>query len=137
MTKSEIPIIQSIDHFVLTVADLETTLAFYERVLNFTRAITPNRPAALKFGSQKINVHQADHTFEPKPWRPTPGSADVCLVVDRPLAEIRQHIEHQGVAIEAGPIERNGARGPMLSIYFRDPDGNLVEVSKYRAEGAL
>ena len=129
--------IKNIDHFGITVADLETTLAFYEQVLGVTRVITPNRPAALEFGSQKINVHQADHTFDPKAQLPTPGSADFCLIADRPLAEIRQHIERQGVAIEAGPIERNGALGPMVSIYFRDPDCNLVEVSEYPSRGSL
>jgi catechol 2,3-dioxygenase-like lactoylglutathione lyase family enzyme len=124
--------IESIDHFVITVADVETTLAFYERVLGFTRLIEPAKPAALKFGSQKINVHQTDRTFEPKAKRPTPGSADFCLVADRPLKEIKQHIEKCGVAIEVGPAPRTGARGEMTSIYFRDPDGNLVEVSEYR-----
>jgi len=123
--------IESIDHFVITVADVETTLAFYERVLGFTRLIEPGKPAALKFGSQKINVHQTDRTFEPKAKRPTPGGADFCLVADQPLEEIKQHVENSGVTIEVGPVQRTGARGEMTSIYFRDPDGNLVEVSQY------
>jgi len=124
--------IESIDHFVITVADVETTLAFYERVLGFTRSIEAGKPAALKFGSQKINVHQTDRTFEPKAERPTPGSADFCLVADRPLEEIKRHIEKCGLTIEVGAVQRTGARGEMTSIYFRDPDGNLVEVSEYR-----
>ena len=123
--------IDSIDHFVITVADLEATLSFYERTLGLTRLLSPGRPAALRFGAQKINVHQVDRTFEPKATRATVGAADFCLVANRPLTEIVRHIEGCGVAIEVGPVERGGARGAMTSIYFRDPDGNLVEVSEY------
>jgi catechol 2,3-dioxygenase-like lactoylglutathione lyase family enzyme len=96
-----------------------------------TRELSPGRPAALRFGAQKINVHQADRTFEPKATRATVGAADFCLVANRPLAEIARHIESCRVVIEVGPVERGGARGAMTSIYFRDPDGNLVEVSEY------
>ena len=112
--------IESIDHFVITVADVETTLAFYERVLGFTRSMTPRNPAALKFGSQKINVHRKDRPFEPKAKRPTPGAADFCLVAARPLEEIKAHVEKCGVTIEVGPVQRMGARGEMTSIYFRE-----------------
>ena len=128
--------IESIDHFVITVADVETTLAFYERVLGFTRSMIPRNPAALKFGSQKINVHRKDRPFEPKAKRPTPGAADFCLVAAGPLEEIKAHVEKCGVTIEVGPVQRMGARGEMTSIYFRDPDGDLVEVSKYSQGGA-
>ncbi len=83
------------------------------------------------FGSQKINVHEVRRTFEPKAKSPTPGSGDFCLITERPLDEIRAHIEANGVVPELGPVERIGARGPMMSVYFRDPDGNLVEVSQY------
>ena len=123
--------IKSIDHFVITVADLEATLTFYETVLGFSRSVAPGRPAALKFGAQKINVHQAEQTFDPKAKRPTSGAADFCLVADLPLAEVKEHIEKNGVAIELGPVRRAGARGEMTSLYFRDPDGNLIEVSEY------
>jgi catechol 2,3-dioxygenase-like lactoylglutathione lyase family enzyme len=123
--------IDGIDHFVLTVADREATLGFYERTLGMRRHIEEGRPAALLFGGQKINVHAADRTFEPKARRPTPGAADFCLVTRRPLGELVARLEAEGVAVELGPIERTGARGPMLSVYFRDPDGNLVEVSRY------
>jgi catechol 2,3-dioxygenase-like lactoylglutathione lyase family enzyme len=123
--------IESIDHFVITVAEVERSLAFYERVLGFVRVIEPGKPTALKFGSQKINIHQTDRTFEPKAKRPTPGSADFCFVANEPLQEIKAHVEKSGVAIEVGPVQRTGARGEMISIYFRDPDGNLVEVSEY------
>jgi len=126
--------IEAIDHFVLTVRSLEATCAFYERVLGFGRAVTPGRPTALTFGLQKINLHEVGHTFEPKAAAPTPGAGDFCLVTVRPIAEIEAHLKSCSVAIEVGPVERNGARGPMTSVYFRDPDGNLVEVSRYHAE---
>jgi catechol 2,3-dioxygenase-like lactoylglutathione lyase family enzyme len=127
----EAPMIKGIDHFVITVADLEASLTFYEKVLGFVRLAAPGKPTALKFGSQKINVHQMDHTFDPKARQPTRGAADFCLVASRPLAEIKEHVERHGVAIEVGPVQRTGAQGDMTSIYFRDPDGNLVEVSEY------
>ncbi|UVC14133.1 VOC family protein [Mesorhizobium onobrychidis] len=123
--------ITGIDHFVLTVRSVEATCAFYQRVLGFKRVDAPNLPTALFFGTQKINVHEAGHTFEPKARAPTPGSADFCLVAARPLSEICASLAGNGVAVEVGPVERIGARGPMMSVYFRDPDGNLVEVSEY------
>jgi len=123
--------IAGIDHFVLTVRSVEATCAFYERVLGLRRLDEPNRPTALLFGSQKINLHEVGRTFEPKAKAPTPGSGDFCLVAARPLAEICASLAANDVVIEVGPVERIGARGPMLSVYFRDPDGNLVEVSEY------
>jgi catechol 2,3-dioxygenase-like lactoylglutathione lyase family enzyme len=123
--------IASIDHFVLTVRSVEASCAFYQRVLGLTRLDEPERPTALLFGSQKINLHEVGRTFEPKARAPTPGSGDFCLVAARPLAEICASLEANGVAIEVGPVERTGARGTMMSVYFRDPDGNLVEVSEY------
>ena len=123
--------ISRIDHFVLTVQSLEATCEFYERVLGFERVDTPGRPTALTFGHHKINIHEVRHTFDPKAAMPTPGSGDFCLITERPLAEVRSHIEACGVVIEVGPIKRTGALGSMTSLYFRDPDGNLVEVSEY------
>src|SRR5882757_7390965 len=123
--------IAGIDHFVLTVRSVEATCAFYQRVLGLKRLDEPERPTALLFGSQKINLHEVGRTFEPKARTPTPGSGDFCLVAARPLAEICASLEANGVAIEVGPVERTGARGTMMSVYFRDPDGNLVEVSEY------
>jgi len=120
-----------IDHIVLTVADLDRTLEFYARVLGMTVRREKDRPAALLFGSQKINVHDQAQPFEPKALRPTAGSADFCLATDRPLQEWLDHLERHGVAVELGPVERAGARGKMQSIYFRDPDFNLIEMSKY------
>lgn len=123
--------ISRIDHFVLTVDSLEATCNFYERVLGLKRVDAPGRPTALTFGHNKINIHEVHHTFDPKAAAPTPGAADFCLITERALAEVRSHIEACGVAIEVGPIKRTGAAGAMTSLYFRDPDGNLVEVSEY------
>jgi catechol 2,3-dioxygenase-like lactoylglutathione lyase family enzyme len=124
--------IERFDHVVLTVADVETTLRFYERALGMRRLVEPKRPAALLFGRQKINVHQVDRTFEPKALRPTAGSADLCFVTGWPIDRVAAHLEAAGVAIELGPVERQGALGPMTSVYVRDPDDNLLEVSCYR-----
>jgi catechol 2,3-dioxygenase-like lactoylglutathione lyase family enzyme len=123
--------IVGIDHFVLTVASLDATLDFYERVLGMKRDIVAGRPASLRFGTHKINVHQRDKTFEPKATRPTPGSSDFCLVTDWPIEAVLSHLAAEGVQPQLGPVALNGARGPMTSVYFRDPDGNLVEVSHY------
>jgi catechol 2,3-dioxygenase-like lactoylglutathione lyase family enzyme len=123
--------ISHIDHFVLTVRSLDATCRFYERVLGFMRVDIEGLPTALTFGHQKINLHQADHTFEPKAAKPTMGSGDFCLIADRPLSQLRAHLEAEGIAIELGPVKRTGAQGLMTSLYFRDPDGNLIEVSEY------
>ncbi|MBZ9995999.1 VOC family protein [Mesorhizobium sp. BH1-1-4] len=123
--------IAGIDHFVLTVRSVEQTCDFYRRVLGMRRLDQPNRPTALLFGSQKINLHEVARTFEPKAKTPMPGSGDFCLVAAEPLTEIQASLAANGVAIEVGPVERIGARGPMISVYFRDPDENLVEVSEY------
>jgi catechol 2,3-dioxygenase-like lactoylglutathione lyase family enzyme len=124
-------VITRIDHFVLTVRSLAATCAFYERVLEFRRVDAPNRPTELHFGPHKINVHEVGHTFEPKATVPTPGSADFCLVTDRSLTEVQVRLDVCGVPIELGPVQRIGAQGEMTSLYFRDPDGNLIEVSAY------
>jgi catechol 2,3-dioxygenase-like lactoylglutathione lyase family enzyme len=123
--------IDRFDHIVLTVRDLEATLGFYERALGFVRELRPGAPASLKFGGQKINVHERERTFEPKAARPTPGSADFCLVTPRPIDDVIAHLRDCGVAVELGPVARNGAQGAMSSVYFRDPDQNLIEVSRY------
>ena len=120
-----------IDHFVLTVRSLDATCAFYERVLGFRRVDEAGRPTALHFGPHKINVHAVGRTFEPKATTPTPGAGDFCLVTDQPIAEMEAHLKSCGISIELGPVPRTGAQGPMTSLYFRDPDGNLIEVSVY------
>ncbi|TPI68951.1 VOC family protein [Mesorhizobium sp. B3-1-3] len=126
--------IAGIDHFVLTVRSVKASCEFYERVLGMRRLDEPSRPTALLFGAQKINLHEVGRTFEPKAKTPTPGSGDFCLVAAVPLAEVQASLEANGVAIEVGPVLRTGARGPMMSVYFRDPDDNLVEVSEYRLD---
>ncbi|NQU57508.1 MAG: VOC family protein [Rhodospirillales bacterium] len=123
-----------LDHLVLTVADLDVTCDFYGRVLgmdvvNFTSGGIERR--ALKFGEQKINLHKAGAEFDPKAAHPKPGSADLCLIIDGPLEQAISHLRANDVTIEQGPVQRTGARGPIMSVYFRDPDGNLIEVSRY------
>lgn len=121
--------IDSLDHLVLTVADLEATCAFYQRVLGMQVVTFGAGRKALAFGAQKINLHQAGREFEPKAQRPTPGSADLCFLTSVPLAQVQTHLAASGVAITEGPVQRTGAQGPILSVYFRDPDQNLIEVS--------
>lgn len=123
--------IDRLDHLVLTVADIAETVAFYRDVLGFEEVRFGAGRVALSFGQQKINLHQAGHEFEPKALRPTPGSADLCLISVTPLTEVVAHLQAAGVAIEEGPVPRTGATGPITSVYFRDPDYNLIEVSTY------
>ena len=128
------PQIERIDHFVLTVRDIDKTCEFYRRVLGMTvHEFGPLKRKALHFGTNKINLHQAGREYEPKAARPMSGSGDFCLVTTTPLGAVAAHLETQGVAIEEGPTPRTGALGPIQSLYFRDPDGNLVEVSTYSA----
>jgi catechol 2,3-dioxygenase-like lactoylglutathione lyase family enzyme len=129
------PVIDSLDHLALTVASIEESSRFYGAVLGMTVFTFGEGRIALGFGQQKINLHQMDTAAEPKAADPTPGSADLCFLSNTALADLQAHIENCGVAIEAGPVERSGATGPILSIYFRDPDGNLIEVANPVAEG--
>lgn len=121
--------IKSLDHLVLTVADVQATCDFYARVLGMEAISFGEGRRALGFGSQKINLHTAGREFEPKAHRPTPGSADLCLIASTPLDAVVQHLRACGIVILEGPVRRTGATGPILSVYFRDPDGNLIEVS--------
>jgi catechol 2,3-dioxygenase-like lactoylglutathione lyase family enzyme len=123
------PLISSIDHFVLTAGDVDATIDFYTRVLGMTAETFAGGRRALCFGNQKINLHQAGAEFEPKARVATPGSADFCLLSDVPVAGIARHLAAEGVDVIEGPVAKTGAAGALLSIYFRDPDGNLVEVS--------
>ena len=124
--------IDRLDHLVLTVADIDATIAFYTGVLGMTAVTFAEGRRALAFGAHKINLHRAGHEFAPCAGRPTPGSADVCLITSVLLAEAMAHVRACGVTIEEGPVQRTGAMGPIESFYFRDPDGNLIEVSNYR-----
>jgi catechol 2,3-dioxygenase-like lactoylglutathione lyase family enzyme len=121
--------VQRIDHVVLTVADLERTIAFYERALGMTAVSFGEGRRALAFGDQKLNLHQAGREFEPKARRPTPGGVDICFTTDVPLEEVVAHLRASGIPIELGPVDKVGARRALRSLYFRDPDGNLIEVS--------
>lgn len=121
--------VASVDHFVLTVADVEATVRFYERVLGMRRETFAGGRRALRFGAQKINLHPAGAEYAPHAARPTKGAGDFCLLSRVPLDDVVAHLRSEGIAIEEGPVVRTGATGPIRSVYFRDPDGNLVEVS--------
>jgi catechol 2,3-dioxygenase-like lactoylglutathione lyase family enzyme len=123
--------INRLDHFVLTVADIGASVAFYTRQLGMEAVTFGDDRTALTFGTSKINLHEVGKEFEPKAVRPTPGSADICLVVDEPVADVMAQLTSAGIPIEQGPVERTGAIGPILSCYLRDPDGNLIELSNY------
>ncbi|HEX4113755.1 MAG TPA: VOC family protein [Stellaceae bacterium] len=121
--------IDRIDHFVLTVADIDATCDFYESVLGMSVLTFGDGRKALGFGDQKINLHRKGREFEPKAVRPTPGSGDFCLTTTVPLDQVIAHLEAKSVAVELGPVARTGARAELRSVYCRDPDGNLVEIS--------
>ncbi len=125
--------IKSIDHLVLTIADAKATRRFYEAGLGmtWTTFTTPDGQAreALTFGRQKINIHHLGREFEPKATHPTPGSADLCLLTDTPITDIAAHMATLGYPTLEGPTPKTGATGPLTSIYFNDPDGNLIEVA--------
>jgi len=123
-------VIDHLDHLVLTVANIDATVAFYTSALGM-ELITFRYRKALRFGEQKINLHQAGKEFEPKAIRPTPGSADLCFITKAPLEQVISHLNAKNCPIELGPVTRDGARGEILSIYLRDPDLNLIEVSNY------
>jgi catechol 2,3-dioxygenase-like lactoylglutathione lyase family enzyme len=120
-----------LDHLVLTVRNIETTCTFYANVLGMEIVTFENGRKALRFGSQKINLHEAGKEFEPKANRPTPGSADLCFVTSIPVQDVIKRLESSKIRILEGPVKRTGALGQIMSVYFRDPDLNLIEVSNY------
>jgi catechol 2,3-dioxygenase-like lactoylglutathione lyase family enzyme len=124
-----------IDHIVLTVSDIEASLQFYERALGFEREFfrgPDGQPRhALRFGEQKINLQDRRTDTPTKAHHPTLGSGDFCLIAAVPLDAVVAHLKAAGIAIEAGPVPRRGAQGAVTSVYFRDPDGNLVEIAEY------
>lgn len=125
--------VERLDHLVLTVRDVDATVSFYERVLGMRSITFGAGRRALEYGQQKINLHAAQAPIEPHAIRPTPGSADLCFIIATPVQEAIAHLQRLDVAVEAGPVPRTGALGPITSVYFRDPDGNLIEVSNYAA----
>ncbi|WP_329595070.1 VOC family protein [Streptomyces sp. NBC_01362] len=123
--------ITGLDHLVLTVADIDRSIGFYERVLGMRPVVFGDGRRALAFGTSKINLHQVDRELLPHATHPTPGSADLCLITDTPHRQILAHLAAGGVPVEEGPVPRTGAQGPITSTYLRDPDGNLIEISTY------
>ncbi|UUZ85283.1 VOC family protein [Paenibacillus sp. P26] len=123
--------IERLDHLVLTVRDLQATCRFYAEVLGMEVVQFAGGRFALQFGDQKINLHEQGKEFEPKASRPVPGSADLCFITEIPVREVMEHLQACSIPIEEGPVPRTGALGRIESVYFRDPDKNLIEVSNY------
>ncbi len=121
----------AIDHVVFTVRDITVTCDFYARALGVPVITFDDGRRALQVGRCKINLHQVGHEFEPKAAEPRPGTQDICLISTAPLADAIGYLRGAGVEIIEGPVPRTGARGPMESVYLRDPDGNLIEVACY------
>ena len=121
--------IAKLDHLVLTVKDIHAAILFYTTVLGMKRISFADNRQALQFGTQKINLHQQDDIIEPHAAQPTPGSADLCLITEIALEHVIDHVQSCGVTILAGPVPRSGAMGALVSVYLRDPDGNLIEIS--------
>ncbi|KAL4684773.1 hypothetical protein H8957_005852 [Semnopithecus entellus] len=124
-------LIRRLDHIVMTVKSIKDTTKFYSKILGMEVMTFKEDRKALCFGDQKFNLHEVGKEFEPKAAHPVPGSLDICLITEVPLEEMIQHLKACDVPIEEGPVPRTGAKGPIMSIYFRDPDRNLIEVSNY------
>ncbi len=121
--------LSQLDHLVLTVADIDVSCRFYSQVLGMEIISFGDNRKALRFGQQKINLHQHGNEFSPHAKQPLPGSADLCFVTDQPLDDVTQHLNNMKVSIEEGPLERTGATSSIISVYMRDPDGNLIEIA--------
>lgn len=122
--------VNRLDHFVLTVKDIKKTVEFYE-ILGMKKEVFKETRIALKFGNQKINLHQLGNEFEPKAYNVKEGSADLCFIIEEDLNSVIQYLKSKGIEIEEGIVERTGAIGNIKSIYLRDPDRNLIELSNY------
>ena len=118
-----------LDHFVLTVRSIDATVDFYRDAVGLEVVTFGDGRRALQVGEQKINLHQAGRELEPKARHPTPGSGDFCIVSDEPLDDVIDRLRRLSIPIEEGPVHRTGAVGPLMSIYVRDPDENLVEIA--------
>ncbi|MBZ0201458.1 MAG: VOC family protein [Ignavibacteria bacterium] len=125
------PIVSGIDHIVITVSDIENTCRFYHEVLGLEVITFAEGRKALKFGNQKINLHQAGGEYTPKAVNPLPGTADICFVSKAPVEATAAWLKSKNVEIIKGPVKRTGATGEMNSVYLRDPDGNLIELGCY------
>ncbi|WP_212006086.1 VOC family protein [Chitinophaga sp. HK235] len=123
--------INRLDHLVLTVANIDITCLFYYDVLGMEIQTFGDGRKALKFGQQKINLHQQGKEFEPKAAHPLPGSADLCFITETPIREVKEELLRKNITLLESEVRRTGANGPIISIYFRDPDQNLIEVSNY------
>ena len=120
--------ITKLDHLVLTVRDMKAAVKFYTDVLGMEAVQLGNRKA-MQFGDCRINLHQHGDEIHPHAAQPVPGSTDFCLITDIPLEQVINHVASCGIKIITGPVHRSGAAGNILSIYLRDPDGNLIEIS--------
>ena len=126
--------VKRLDHLVLTVADIARTVTFYQTVLGMKKIEFGEGRIALAFGEQKINLHQRGNEFDPRAGQVQPGSADLCFIIDTPVENTLVQLERLGVAVIDGPVARTGATGPIRSVYFRDPDDNLIEIANYAGE---
>ncbi|MDQ1331148.1 MAG: hypothetical protein QG578_1414 [Thermodesulfobacteriota bacterium] len=125
--------VEAFDHIVLTVRNIDATCAFYARALGMRVTTFGGGRKALSFGAQKINLHQYGQELVPKAKEPTPGSADLCFITGVPVSKVIEHLNENGIEILEGPVQRTGAVGPIMSVYFRDIDGNLIEISNYES----
>ncbi len=123
--------VERIDHLVLTVKNIDTTVDFYASVMGMEKVVFGEDRVALVFGDQKINLHQLGNEFEPKASNVKAGSGDLCFIIDQPISQAIERLAACNVHIIEGPVNRTGATGKIVSAYFRDPDGNLIEVSNY------
>ncbi|MCW3475871.1 VOC family protein [Limobrevibacterium gyesilva] len=126
--------VDRLDHLVLTCADIERTASWYQRVLGMEReAFGEQKRTALKFGGQKLNLHQSGREFKPHAAAAAPGTQDLCFITAVPSQDVVRHLRECGLTVEEGPVPKTGALGPMTSVYCRDPDGNLIEIASYLA----
>lgn len=123
--------IKNMDHLVLTVKDMAASIRFYHDILGMNVVKFNGGRVALQFADMKINLHEAGHEFEPKADKPTPGSGDLCFITTTPIKTVISELHAQHIPITQGPVARTGALGPILSVYVRDPDQNLIEIANY------
>ncbi len=121
--------IDHLDHLVLTTRNKARCIQFYTAILGMRLEQFGAGRSAFVFGAQKINLHEFGKEFEPKAQHPTPGSLDLCFISTWPLEQVIARLQQFDIAIEEGPIKRTGATGAILSVYVRDPDHNLIEIS--------